>query len=311
MDRAFLDTLVTGLPYVPVYLGIYTVFRIRTDFDLTVQGSYVTGGALCGVTLMHGWPAWLALLAGAAAAAAAGLVTGVLHLTLRMPVLLAGLVMSIGLFSVNLWLQGEPTLSLIGTNTLFSSLATLSPQQGELATAGVMAGVVAVVYILFGLFLRTEVGLAVRATGVNTRMARSQGVNDNAVTLLVLVLANGLAGIGAGLAVQYQGYADVNMGASIFVSGVGAVLLGELLLRPTGSKLLRILACVLVGTLLYQFILVGALRIGLPANDLQGITALTLIIAVAAERCLGLLSGAYRRFTAAGYFQALQGKEAR
>jgi putative ABC transport system permease protein len=311
MDHVLLDTLVTGLPLVPVFLGIYTVFRIRTDFDLTVEGSYVTGGALCAVTLTHGWPAWLALLAGTAAAAAAGLVTGILHLALRVPVLLAGLVMSIGLFSVNLWLQGEPTVSLVEARTLFSGFATLSPEQDELATAGVMAGVVAVVYVLFGLFLRTELGLAMRATGVNTRMARSQGVNDNALTLLVLILANGLAGLGAGLAAQYQGYADVNMGTGTFVAGVGAVLLGELLLRPTGSKLLRILACVLAGTLLYRFILVGALRIGLPANDLQGITAFTLIAAIAAERYLGLLTGTLKRRTATGPLPALQSEGAR
>jgi putative ABC transport system permease protein len=295
MGQVLVDMLVTGLPMVPVFLGIYTVFRLRADFDLTVEGSYVTGGAVCAVALLHGWPSWLGLIAGMAAAAAAGLVTSGLHLLLKIPVLLAGLVMSIGLFSANLYFLGTPTLSLGLTPTLFSRFASLSYERAGLATAGVMGGIVAVILVAFALFLRTELGLALRATGVNARMARSQGVNDRGLTVLTLVIANGLAGLGAGLTVQYQGYADVNMGTGTFVAGVGAVLLGELLIRPTGSRIVRIVTCVLAGTLAYQLVLVGALRVGLPAGDLKGVTALTLIVAIAAERYLGVLTGASRR----------------
>jgi putative tryptophan/tyrosine transport system permease protein len=295
MDQVLVDMLVTGLPMVPVFLGIYTVFRLRADFDLTVEGSFVTGGAVCAVALLHGWPSWLGLIAGMAAAAAAGLVTSALHLLLKIPVLLAGLVMSIGLFSVNLYFMGTPTLSLGLTPTLFSRFASLSYEHAGLATAGVMGSIVVVVLVAFAVFLRTELGLALRATGVNARMARSQGVNDRWLTVLTLVIANGLAGLGAAMTVQYQGYADVNMGTGTFVAGVGAVLLGELLIRPTGSKIVRIVTCVLVGTLAYQLVLVGALRVGLPAGDLKGVTALTLIVAIAAERYLGVLADASRR----------------
>ncbi|WP_163553719.1 ABC transporter permease [Candidatus Frankia alpina] len=294
MTQILLDMLVTGLPLVPVFLGIYTVFRLRADFDLTVEGSFVLGGAVCALTLVHGWPSWLALLAGTAGAAAAGGVTALIHLLLRVPVLLAGLVMSIGLFSVNLHVLDTPTLSLGTVGTLFSGFGSLSGRQADLATSGVMAGVVAAVLVAFGLFLRTELGLALRATGVNARMARSQGVNDRRLTVLALVLANGLAGLGASLAVQYQGYADVNMGGGTFVAGVGAVLLGELFVRPSGSKLVRIVGCVLVGTLAYRLVLVTALRVGLPAGDLRGVTALTLLVAIAAERYLGALGGLTR-----------------
>jgi putative ABC transport system permease protein len=294
MDRVLVDMLVTGLPMVPVFLGIYTVFRLRADFDLTVEGSFVTGGAVCAVTLLHGWPSWLSLIAGMTLAAAAGLVTSALHLLLKIPVLLAGLVMSIGLFSVNLLFMGTPTLSLGITPTLFSRFASLSYEQAGLATAGVMGGIVVVVLVMFALFLRTELGLALRATGVNARMARSQGVNDRWLTVLTLVIANGLAGLGAGITVQYQGYADVNMGTGTFVAGIGAILLGELLIRPSGSRIVRIVICVLTGALAYQLVLVGALRVGLPAGDLKGITALTLIVAIAAERYLGVLTAVSR-----------------
>src|SRR5882724_5826556 len=295
MANVLVDMLVTGLPLVPVFLGIYTVFRVRADFDLTVEGSFVTGGAACALALLHGWPSWLCLITGLAAGAACGLVTSALHLLLRIPVLLAGLIMSIGLFSVNLYVMGTPTLSLGTAGTLFSRFSSLSYVQAGLATAAVMGGIVAVALVAFALFLRTELGLALRATGVNARMARSQGVNDRWLTVLSLAVANGLAGLGAAMTVQYQGYADVNMGAGTFVAGVGAVLLGELLVRPTGSKLLRILLCVLLGTLGYRLILVGALRVGLPAGDLKGVTALTLVVAIAAERYLGVLGGSARR----------------
>jgi putative ABC transport system permease protein len=295
MVNVLIDTLVTGLPMVPVFLGIYLVFRLRADFDLTVEGSFVTGGAACALAIVHGWPSWVGLIAGLAAAAAAGLVTSALHLLLKIPVLLAGLVMSIGLFSVNLWFMGTPTLSLGLASTLFSRFSSLSYDRAGLATAGVMGAIVVLVLVLFALFLRTELGLALRATGVNVRMARSQGVNDRWLTVLTLALANGLAGLGAAMTVQYQGYADVNMGTGTFVAGVGAVLLGELLIRPSGSRIVRIVTCVGVGTLAYQLIQVAALRVGLPADDLKGVTALTLIVAIAAERYLGVLGDAARR----------------
>ena len=145
-------------------------------------------------------------------------------------------------------------------------------------------------------FLKTEIGLAIRASGFNPLMVRSQGVDDRWVLVLSLALANGLAGLSGNLMVQVQGFADVNVGTGTFVSGVGAVLLGSLVLNPTGSKVVRSVTAVLVGTLLYRFVLVGALRLGLPAGDLRGVTALTLVVAVAAQ---AYIAPAMRRYQAA------------
>jgi putative ABC transport system permease protein len=286
IERILVDTLITGLPLVPVFLGIYTVFRVRADFDLTVEGSFALGGAATAIAAVAGFSPAPALAFGALAGGLAGLATAGLHLWLRVPVLLAGLVMSIGLFSVTLHVLGAPTVSLLLADTLANTWTS------DAAISLILALVVLATLGGFGLLMRTEIGLALRASGRNAGMARSQGVNDLALMALALFLANAMAGFGAGLLVQTQGYADVNMGVGIFVAGVGAVLLGELLVRPTGSRVLRIVLCVLVGTLLYRLILVGALRIGLPAGDLRGVTALTLILAVAAERYLG---GALRR----------------
>ncbi|GAA4181686.1 ABC transporter permease [Gryllotalpicola koreensis] len=290
MDRILIDMLVTGLPLVPVFLGIYTVFRIRADFDLTVEGSFVTGGAACAVAITHGVQPWLAVVLGVVAGVLAGLCTAGLHLLLGVPVLLAGLIMSIGLFSVNLAILGQPTVSLGMNKTVFSGLTGLGSPGADLAQAALMAAVVLVVLVAFGYYMKSEAGLAMRASGVNARMARSLGIDDKVITVTGLALANGLAGLGASLAVQYQGYADVNMGVGTFVAGVGAIMLGELFLRPTGSTTVRMLLAVLLGTLLYRLVLVSALRYGLPAGDLKAVTALTLIIAIAAERYLRIFS---------------------
>lgn len=309
MDRILVDMLVTGLPLVPVVLGIYLVFRIKADFDLTVEGSFVTGGSVCAVAVSHGMPGWFAIGAGVAAAALAGLGTSLLHLALKIPVLLAGLVMSIGLFSVNLHILSQPTVSLALQDTVFTPFDELTPLGDDLATIALMGAVVAVTMALFALFLKTETGLALRATGDNDRMSRSQGVNDRTMTVLTLVMANGLAGLGAGVAVQNQGYADVNMGLGVFVAGVGAVLLGELLFRPSGSRLVRIVLAVVVGTLAYRLILVASLRFGLPATDLKGVMALTLVAAIAAERYLGVFNGYFRSLRLARQQPALRQQE--
>jgi putative tryptophan/tyrosine transport system permease protein len=295
MEHIFLDTLVAALPLVPVFMGIYMVFRIRADFDLTIDGSFALGGAVVAVALMHGAPVPVAMILAVMSAGATGLATALLHLTLRIPVLLAGLVMSLGLFSVNLHVLGSPTLSLGTGSTLFSSAADLSFNKASLAISGILAVILLVVLGAFALFLKTEIGLALRTTGVNERMARSQGVNDKALMALSLVIANGLAGLAGCLVVQNQGFVDVNMGTGTFVAGVGAVLLGELLLRPSGSKVLRIVLAVVAGTILYELILVVALREGLAASDLSGATALTLIIAVAAQRYLRPLLSSWTR----------------
>ena len=275
-----LDTLVTGLPLVPLTLGVYLVFRIRQDFDLTVEGSFALGAAVTAVAVAAGADPFLSLLAGAAAGAVAGAVTAALHLVLGVPVLLAGLVMSIGLFSVTLHVLASPTLGLGNAETIFGAVGA----SGDTGQIALLVVIVAVVLVCFAAFLRTELGLALRASGGSPVMVRSLGVGDAVVVTLSLCLANVLAGLSGALIVQVQGFADVNMGIGMFVAAVGAVLLGTLTLRPSGSRVVRIMCAVLVGTLVYRAVLVAALRVGLPAADLKGITALTLVVAIAVQR---------------------------
>lgn len=295
MGTVILDTVVTGLPLAAAVMGVYMIFRLRADFDLTLDASFTMGGAVTAVLLLHGWGIAPAMMAGIAAAGAMGLMTAGLHLALRVPVILAGLVMSIGFYSVNLHVMSEPSLNVTDVPTLFSGFLSMGATEADLLTSLVLLAMVATVFLALALFLRTEVGLALRATGVNPAMARSHGVDDRKLMALSLCIANALAGLAGSLVAQNQGFADVTMGTGTLIAGVGAVLLGELLLRPTGSKVVRIVAAVLVGTLAYRLILVLALRMGLPATDLQGVTAVTLIVAVAARRWVAPMFGSLRR----------------
>jgi putative tryptophan/tyrosine transport system permease protein len=231
------------------------------------------------------------VLAGSAAGALAGAVTAGLHLALGVPILLAGLVMSIGLFSVTLHVLTSPTVGLGNAETIF----TATGGSGDAGQITVLVVLVAVVLACFAAFLRTELGLALRASGANPVMVRSLGVGDAAVATTSLCLANFLAGLSGAVIVQVQGFADVNMGIGMFVVAVGAVLLGTLAVRPSGSRVLRIVCAVLVGTLVYRAVLVAALRFGLPAADLKGITALTLVVAIAVQRYGAVLIDLPRR----------------
>lgn len=288
MDRVVLDTLVTGLPMVPAFMGIYVVLLIRRDFDLSVEGSFALGGAVTGVVLtargLH--HPLVATTVAMAAGALVGATTAALHLVLRIPVLMAGLVMNMALFSVTLRVLGVPTVSVVGTSTIFSPFVDRPGRAADVSSSIELAVIVVAVLAAVAVFLKTEIGLALRASGLSPVMVRSQGVDDRRLLVLSLMLANGLSALSGNLMTQVQGFADVNVGAGMFVSGVGAVLLGVLLLNPSGSKVVRIVGAVGVGSLLYRFVLVGALRLGLPAGDLRAVTALTLVIAVAAQSYL-------------------------
>jgi putative tryptophan/tyrosine transport system permease protein len=298
MLQALLDAATTGLPLVPTVLGIYIVFRLRDDFDLTIDGSFVLGAAVLAVLLLDGRDAWLSLAVAMAAAAALGMVTALLHLTLKIPVILAGLIMSIGSYSVSLRVLGDrPSESIFGTDSVLKLTDRAQGQtERDLLTCAVLGAIVGVVVVLVGLLLRTRFGLALRATGVNAPMARSCGVNDRAMLVASLCLANGLAGLSGALVVQNQSFVDVNMGVGTLIAGIGAVLLGDLVVRPKGSTIGRALLAVFLGALLYRLILVVALRLGVPPTDLKGVTAAILVLSLAAERYVRpLLSAARHR----------------
>lgn len=281
--KLVLDTLVTGLPTIPVFVGIYLLFRVLNEFDLTVEGSFTLGGATATVLILAGVPAPAALLVAVGAGALAGVVTSFLHFTIGMPIMLGGLLMSLALFSINLRIMGQPSLSLLDAPTLFASFRDLDPLQRDLSTIATLGSVIGVALVALVLYLRTDAGLAMRASGLNQLMARAQGVDPRRVTTVGLAMANGLAALGGSLMVQNQGFVEVNMGAGNLVAGAGALILGELIFRPSLSRIGKAIAAVAVGSILYRAVLVFALRAGLPATDLKLVTALTLVLAFLAQ----------------------------
>lgn len=258
-----------GLLFSFMALGVYITFRILDFPDLTVDGSYTTGGAIAAVMITSGFSPWVASLAAMGGGMVAGMCTGLLHTKGKINGLLSGILMMIALYSINLRILGKPNVSLMGEDSLFSSINPLL----------VMPFVVIVVKILMDLFLRTDLGLALRATGDNARMIRSFGVNTDNTTILGISLANGMVALSGALIAQYFTFADSSMGIGMIVIGLASVIIGEAIFG-TGSVFRATLAVVL-GSIVYRIVVALALRVEwLKASDLKLITALIVIIAL-------------------------------
>lgn len=308
LTNLLLDTAVTGLPYVLPFLGVLLVFRLLDRIDLTIDGSFALGAAVSATAVAAGVGPWTSILLAVLAGAAAGAATTLLHVLVRVPVLLAGIVMWIGSYSITLRVMGRPTTAVPSTTTIYAPLADLDRVVRDLGTIGVLVVIVTLVLVAAGLYLRTESGLALRATGVNTSMARSNGVDDRLVVGIGLATANAAAAAGGALVAHGQGFAEVNMGTGTLIAGIAAVLLGELLLRPSASAVGRTLVAVVVGAVLYRLVLLSALRMGLAASDLRLVTAATLAVALLAQRLRG--AGARRPSSRDGRPRPVLSKEA-
>lgn len=277
---SLLGAVEIGLIFSLVALGVFISFRLLRFPDLTVDGSFPLGGAVCAILISTGTNPWLATLAGTAAGAVAGLITGWLNVRLKIMDLLASILMMIGLYSVNLRIMGGPNVPLINETTLFTLL-----QPDSVADYVMRPLILFVIVVLAKLgldwFFATERGLAIRATGSNARMARSQGVNTGAMILLGMAISNGLVGLVGALFVQTQGGSDISMGIGTIVIGLAAVIVGESIL-PSRRIVWATLA-VVVGAIVYRFFIAAALNsdfIGLKAQDLNLVTALLVTVAL-------------------------------
>ncbi|MDD3448525.1 MAG: ABC transporter permease [Gammaproteobacteria bacterium] len=277
---ALLGAVETGLLFGLVALGIFLSFRVLQFPDLTVDGSFPLGAAVAATLIVSGWNPWLATLAALLAGAAAGLVTAWLNVRLGILHLLASILTMIALYSVNLRIMGRPNISLLMEPTVFTPLEAL-PLPGYVRLPLVLLGVVLLVKWLLDRFLASERGLAMRATGMNPRMARAQGIGTGAAVLAGMALSNALVGLAGALFAQSQGSADVTMGVGVIVVGLAAVIGGEALLPPR-TLFWATLGC-LVGSVVYRLAVALALNadfIGLKAQDLNLITAVLVVAAL-------------------------------
>jgi putative ABC transport system permease protein len=273
-------SLYEGLAFGFVAIGVYLTFRVLAFPDLTVDGSFALGGAVAAVLIVDDVDPFLATLAAIGAGLLAGLTTSLLNTKLKIPALLASILVMVALYSVNLRIMGRSNLPLLREVTIFS-LASQLPGLGtrlayQLAVAGVLA---VIIFFILNWFLRTEIGLALRATGDNEQMVRGAGVDTDKTTILGVSIANGLIAFSGAIIAQGQGFSDVNMGIGMIIIGLAAVIIGEALFRPKGVA--RLLLAVFGGTFVYRLVISIALRLGMRAGDLKLITAVIVIIALA------------------------------
>lgn len=269
-----------GLLFALVALGVYLSFRVLDFPDLTVDGSFPLGAAVAASAIMAGVPPIVATLLGFAAGAVAGFVTAFLSVRLKIMNLLAGILTMVALFSINLRIMGKPNISLYGTDTIFSWIGTIAAL-GAWGNTILLLCIVVAAKVLVDWFLATHMGLALRATGANPKMAEAQAVDNGRMVMLGMALANGLVGLAGALYAESQGVADVSMGIGTIVTGLAAVIIGETIVG-TGSVARATLGCIL-GALIYRLVIALALDggvIGIQAQDLNLVTALVVAVAV-------------------------------
>jgi len=273
-------SLYEGLVFGFVAIGVYLTFRVLGFPDLTVDGSFTLGAAVAAVLIANGVNPFLATLAALGVGLCAGLATSLLNTKLRIPALLAGILMMVGLYSINLRIMGGANVSLLREVTIFTLTSQFLGLETRIAYQLLVAGVLAiVVFLILNWFLRTEIGLAVRATGDNEQMVRGFGVNTDMTTILGVSISNGLVALGGAVVAQGQKFADVGMGMGMIVMGLASVIIGEALFRPKGVA--RLLLAALGGAFIYRLVISVALRLGMAPGDLKLITAILVIIALA------------------------------
>mgnify|MGYP000375783282 CR=1 FL=1 len=271
-----------GLIWGLMALGVLITFRLLDVADLTVDGSFTLGAAVTVMLIIAGWPAWLAMLVAVIAGILAGLCTGLLHVKLGIPVILAGILTQLALFSVNLRIMGSKANVAINPDnyTLLVSLRNvkkLIPQNPILVVAVFTVVVIALLYWFFG----TELGSSIRATGANANMSRAQGINVDFNKVLGLMISNGLVALASALYCQYQGFADVNAGRGAIVIGLAAVIIGEVVFSRIFRNFALKLLSVALGAVIYYIVIQFVLTAGLNTNDLKLITALVVAIFLA------------------------------
>jgi len=273
-------SLYEGLVFGFVGIGVYITFRVLGFPDLTVDGSFALGAAVTAMLIANGVNPFLATLAALGAGLCAGLATSLLNTKLRIPALLAGILMMVALWSINLRVMGGANVSLLRQPTIFVQVSEFLGVDTRIAYQLIVAGgLAAIVFFILNWFLRTEIGLALRATGDNEQMVRGAGVNTDMTTILGVSISNGLVALGGAVVAQGQKFADVGMGIGMIVLGLAAVIIGEALFRPKGVA--RILLAVLGGTFVYRLVISIALRLGMAPGDLKLITAVIVIVALA------------------------------
>lgn len=277
---SFPSGLAQGLLWGIMALGLYITFRMLNFADMTVDGTFTTGGAVTVMLIIAGWQPWIAVLVAFFAGLLAGLVTGILHTKLGIPAILAGILTQFALWSVNLAIMGFSANKAISVNTYSLAISSRYVPHAILTGFITAALTVAVMYWYFG----TEHGSAMRATGNNPEMSKAQGIDINTMKMVGLALSNALVALSGGLMAQYQGFADINMGRGAIVIGLAAIIIGEVvsdIIAGKHSNFAIRLGFIVIGGILYYLVIQIVLWLRLNSNLLKLFTAIVVAIFLA------------------------------
>ena len=277
-----------GLAYALVAVGIALTFRVLAFPDLTVDGSFPLGGAVAARLIVEGVDPTLSVIAAILAGFIAGCLTGVLNTRLKINSLLAGILMMTILYSVNLRIMGRANIQLLFNPTIFTSMENMDIQR-YIPIIIFFFLIAVIVKVIIDLFLHTEYGMALRATGDNEDMIRSLGVNTDNATIFGLGLSNALVALSGALISQDQGFSDVGMGIGMIVAGLASIIIGEAMIKP--RTVFRLTLAAIIGSVLYRFIISLGLRLGLAPTDLKMATGFMVILALGIPAIRGKREG--------------------
>ena len=292
--NALPGNIAQGLIWGIMALGVYITFRLLDFADLTVDGSFATGGAVTVMMTVNGYNIWISLLCACIAGLLAGLCTGLLHTKLGIPPILAGILTQIALYSVNLNIMQRHANQALSVDK-YNLIITSRQLSNAILVGGAFALVIiAILYWFFG----TEMGSAIRATGCNPAMSKAQGINIDTMKLIGLSLSNAIVAMSGGLLSQYSGFADVNMGRGAIVIGLAAVIIGEVLGDAILGKHMDFkgrLIFVVIGGIIYYIVIGIVLWLKMPSDDLKLFTAIIVAIFLAVPYLKGQSKSSFKK----------------
>ncbi len=268
-----INALEQGLLFALVAMGVYITYKILDFPDLSVDGTFPLGASISAALLINGVNPWISILIATIGGAIAGSITGFLHVKLKISNLMSGILVMMGLYSVNLRIMGKSNIPLFNTNYIFKSTAVNS--------IFIILAIVVVVKIILDLFLKTKAGFLLTAVGDNEQVVSSLGGNKNLVKVLGLAISNGLVALAGALTAQHQGFADVTMGTGIVVMGLAAVIIGVSIFGKI--SFIKATTLSIFGAIIYKLVIAIALWMKLNPNDLKILTAVLVAVALAAN----------------------------
>ena len=284
---AMLGAVSQGVLWGIMALGVYITFKILDFADMTVDGSFALGGCICALLIVSGFNPLLAIFVAAVAGSLAGLLTGVLTTKLKIPGILAGILVQLALYSINLHVLGGPNQPLSRANKTIINWVNNALHLGDIlpvsatSLSALICGIIFTVLVILGLywFFGTEIGCAVRATGGNEFMSRAQGINTDFMKILALMTANALVAMSGALVMQQQRFGDVSMGIGTIVIGLASIIIGEVIFGKRFGFWWCLLGVVL-GSVIYRMIIAIVLQLGMKTQDLKLLSAVVVAVAL-------------------------------